>query len=158
VPDEAIGKVLPILERFAAHTPGAHVERKTAALAWHYRLADPEFGSRQAHELRMVLGDALSNQPLDVLEGKKVIEVRMRGISKAVVAHRLLPGIQDPRRVVAIGDDRTDEDLFAALPEQSLTIVVGAASSRASQRLADFRAVRQFLRSLAGRAKVPTPL
>ena len=156
VPEEAIGKLLPILERFTAHTPGALVEQKTAALAWHYRLADPEFGTRQAHELRMLLGDALSNQPLDVVEGKKVIEIRMRGISKAVVAHRILPAVPDPRRIVAIGDDRTDEDLFAALPDTSLTIVVGNGPTRATHRLVDFRAVRQFLRSLAGRAHVTT--
>ena len=31
----------------------------------------------------MLLGDALSNQPLEVLEGNKVIEVRLRGVSKA---------------------------------------------------------------------------
>ena len=36
----------PILEEFAARTPGSLVEEKTASLAWHYRTADPEFGAR----------------------------------------------------------------------------------------------------------------
>jgi trehalose-6-phosphatase len=43
----------------------------------------------QSHELRVWLGDALNNQPLEVLEGKRVIEVRVRGVSKALVAHRV---------------------------------------------------------------------
>jgi trehalose 6-phosphate synthase/phosphatase len=157
VPEDTISKVLPILEQFAAQTPGAFVERKTAALAWHYRMADAEFGARQAHELRMLLGDSLSNQPLEVLEGKKVVEIRMRGISKAVVAHRVVPSLPQARAIVAIGDDRTDEDLFAALPDGSVTIVVGDGPSRALHRLPDFRAVRQLLRSVLGRAE-PTTL
>ncbi|HXW04039.1 MAG TPA: bifunctional alpha,alpha-trehalose-phosphate synthase (UDP-forming)/trehalose-phosphatase [Vicinamibacterales bacterium] len=155
VPEQTMEKVLPILEHFAAQTPGALVERKTAALAWHYRMAEPGFGARQAHELRMLLGDALSNQPLEVLEGKKVIEVRMRGISKALVSRRVAPSVVDPRSIVAIGDDRTDEDLFAALPEGSLTIVIGSAPSRAAHRLSDVRAVRQLLQMLVGRTVTP---
>jgi trehalose-phosphatase len=94
---------------------------KSAAIAWHYRGAQREFGARQAHELRMLLGDALSNQPLEVLEGKKVIEVRFRGISKAVVAHED-PTERARRITVAFGDDRTDEDLFRALPDTSITV------------------------------------
>jgi trehalose 6-phosphate synthase/phosphatase len=48
--------------------------------------------------------------------------------------------------VVAIGDDRTDEDLFAALPPSALTIHVGAVTTKARYRLADPAAVRRFLR------------
>jgi trehalose 6-phosphate synthase/phosphatase len=82
-------RIMPILEQFAASTPGSHVETKSASIAWHFRRAQREFGARQAHELRMLLGDALSNQPYEVLEGRKVIEVRLRGVSKALVAHRV---------------------------------------------------------------------
>jgi trehalose 6-phosphate synthase/phosphatase len=81
-------RIRPILNQFVATTPGSHVEVKTASLAWHFRTAPREFGLRQAHELRMLLGDILSNQPLEVLERKKVIEVRHRGISKARSARR----------------------------------------------------------------------
>jgi trehalose 6-phosphate synthase/phosphatase len=132
-----------ILEQFAASTPGARIERKTASVAWHYRQADAEFGARQAHELRMLLGDALSNQPLEVLEGKKVIEIRLRGVSKALVAHHTkFPG---HHAVVAIGDDRTDEDLFHALPPGAVTIAVGNAPTRAAHQVADHRGVRRIL-------------
>ena len=51
-------------------------------------------------------------------------------------------------RMIAMGDDTTDEDLFRALPEGSVTIHVGAKPSRASYRLADYRAARAFLRRL----------
>ena len=72
----------------------------------------------------MLLGDLLSNQPLEVLEGKKVIEVRLRGVGKGVVAQRIEAEIEGSV-IVAIGDDRTDEELFRALSPSSLTVAVG---------------------------------
>ena len=144
-----LDRIHPILQQFTASTPGSHIETKSASIAWHYRGAHREFGARQAHELRMLLGDALSNQPLEVLEGKKVIEVRFRGISKAIVAtggEREEPA--GARTVVAFGDDRTDEDLFRALPPSSLTIAVGQPLASAKYQIADHRVARQVLRSL----------
>jgi trehalose 6-phosphate synthase/phosphatase len=138
-----MGRVMPILEQFTTSTPGARIEKKDASVAWHYRQADLEFGVRQAHELRMLLGDALSNQPLEVLEGKKVIEVRRRGVSKGLAADRLSYAVDDP--IVAIGDDQTDEELFTALPSTSITIAVGSAPTAAKYRVADYRAVRELL-------------
>lgn len=148
VPADWMDRIKPILEQFTASTPGSIIEMKSASVAWHYRHADVELGARQARELRMLLGDALSNQPLEVLEGKKVIEVRLRGISKALVAQRILPARAGPAAIIAIGDDRTDEDLFASLPKESLTIAVGLGRSRARYRLPDHHAVREILRLL----------
>jgi trehalose 6-phosphate synthase/phosphatase len=145
-------RVRPILEQFAASTPGSLVEVKSASVAWHYRGAPRDFGARQAHELRMLLGDLLSNQPLEVLEGKKVIEVRLRGVSKGVVAQRVGVETGHGTVIVAIGDDRTDEELFRALPPSSLTVAVGRPCTSATFRLDDFRAVRRILRALAAEA------
>jgi trehalose 6-phosphate synthase/phosphatase len=141
-------RVRPILEQFALSTPGSHVEVKSASIAWHYRCAPREFGARQAHELRMLLGDILSNQPLEVLEGKKVIEVRLRGVGKGLVAQRVEAETGPGTVIVAIGDDRTDEDLFRALPPSSLAVAVGRTWTSAKYRLEDHRAVRRLLWSL----------
>ncbi|HYI15678.1 MAG TPA: bifunctional alpha,alpha-trehalose-phosphate synthase (UDP-forming)/trehalose-phosphatase [Thermomicrobiales bacterium] len=144
-----IDRVLPILEQFTAATPGSLIELKTASVAWHYRMAHAEFGLRQAHELRMLLGDALSNQPLEVLEGKKVIEIRLRGVSKALVVRRILQQpAHDGAALLAIGDDHTDEELFAALPASAITVAVGAVPSRATHRVGGEVPVRAMLRAL----------
>jgi trehalose 6-phosphate synthase/phosphatase len=153
VPPGWMDRIYPILEQFTASTPGSHIEIKTVSVAWHYRGAHPEFGARQAHELRMLLGDALSNQPLEVLEGKKVIEVRVHGITKAVVAQTPTVTGAAPALAVAFGDDRTDEDLFRALPPSSLTVAVGQHLSGAGYQLEDYRAVRELLRSLLDRRR-----
>jgi trehalose 6-phosphate synthase/phosphatase len=141
-------RIRPILEQFTAATPGSLIEAKSASVAWHYRRANREFGARQAHELRMLLGDALSNQPFEVLEGKKVIEVRMRGVSKSVVAQCVGAQSEDGTVIVAIGDDRTDEELFRELPPSTVTVAVGSRPTCARFRLSDYHAVRQVLRTL----------
>lgn len=143
-----LARVRPILDQFAASTPGAHVEVKTASLAWHYRASPRDFGLRQAHELRLLLGDLLSNQPLEVLEGKKVIEVRVRGVSKGIVVRRIQAEARDDAVLVAIGDDRTDDELFRALPADAISVGVGRSSMAARCRLDDHRAVRRLLSSL----------
>jgi trehalose 6-phosphate synthase/phosphatase len=150
VPPDWDRKISPILDQFTANTPGSLVERKSASVAWHYRIAHEEFGIRQAHELRMLLGDALRNQPLEVLEGRKVVEVRFRGVSKAHAVQSILTRRETGHAILAIGDDRTDEDLFAALPDDAVTVAVGDRSSRARYRLSDYRAVRGLLRTLVG--------
>jgi trehalose 6-phosphate synthase/phosphatase len=150
VPEDCIRRVYPVLEQFTVNTPGSLIEKKSASVAWHYRIADSEFGARQAHELRMLLGDALSNQPLEVVEGQKVIEVRLRGTGKAVVAHRVLAALDEATTILAVGDDRTDEEMFAALPPGAFKVAVGRRSSGADHRLADHRAVRALLAHLIG--------
>jgi trehalose 6-phosphate synthase/phosphatase len=141
-------RIRPLLDEFTRNTPGSFVEQKSAGLAWHYRLTPADFGRRQAHELRMLLGDALSNQPFEVLEGKKVVEVRLRGVSKAVVAYQIHAEAKPGTMVIAIGDDRTDDDLFRELPPTSVTIGVGEQPSHVKFRVRDSDDVRALLRSL----------
>ena len=141
--------IRPLLDEFAACTPGALVEEKSVAIAWHYRAADPLFGDRQARRLRLLLMDALQNQPATVLQGSKVVEVRPRGVHKGRVVDQILRSVSDPARIVAIGDDRTDEDMFAAVPPEGITIHVGTGPTRAAYLLADTNAVRDLLRFIA---------
>jgi trehalose 6-phosphate synthase/phosphatase len=141
-------RVLPILEEVTARTPGSLVEIKRASLAWHYRMADPEFGAFQANELRLHLTEILSNVPVEILSGDKVIEIRPHGINKGVVV-RVLAAIMPPgTTMVGLGDDRTDEDLFAALPPDAVVIHVGPGASGAGVRIADPAAARQLLTAL----------
>jgi trehalose 6-phosphate synthase/phosphatase len=150
-----LDRVRPILNQFTANTPGARIEVKTASLAWHYRQADPEFGERQAHELRMLLGDVLSNQPLEVVEGNKVVEIRLRGFSKALVALRT--EFEPGALIIAFGDDRSDEDLFRALPEAAITVGVGSAAPPARVRVSGSDDVRALLRSITLSRRVRAP-
>ena len=141
--------VLAILRDFAERTPGSLVEEKTVGLAWHWRMAEPEYGAAQAKELSVHLATLLTNVPVELLPGDKVLEVRPLGIHKGRVAVEV-HARQPDAFLVALGDDRTDEDLFAALPEGNLAVHVGPAPSRATLRLADVGAARAFLARIAG--------
>lgn len=141
--------VYPIVQEITDQTPGSLIEHKQSSIAWHYRGADPEAGTAQAHELRVRLRRLQHRHAIDVLEGRKVIEIRMNGISKAVVAQHLLISGTGVPEILAIGDDWTDEDLFNALPESSVTIAVGRRGSSADYQLADDQAVRRLLESIS---------
>jgi trehalose 6-phosphate synthase/phosphatase len=115
-----------LLRRVAADVPGAHVERKACSVAWHYREAEPEYGSWRAHELLNDLGQHLASAPAEILQGHRVIEVRARGVDKGVYVRSVFPeGKETTRFVIGLGDDRTDHDLLDALPQGSIAGHVG---------------------------------
>src|SRR5207237_5378605 len=102
------------MEAFARITPGAFVEVKTSSVAWHYRRVARGFGRAQARELRVSLSRALADRPADILEGKRVVEVRPRCATKAPVVQHLLSRWPPPALLLAFGDDRPDAELCAA--------------------------------------------
>jgi trehalose 6-phosphate synthase/phosphatase len=142
------GEIRPVLEDIARRTPGSFVEEKTVTLAWHYRRSDPELAGEHARALRARLAERLEAEALEVLGGAKVLEIRPRGVHKGRVVPRILADAPNAAAVIAIGDDRTDEDIFAALPPSAHTIHVGNANSRAAYRLPHAVAVRRLLRSI----------
>ena len=140
-------QVLPILETATERTPGSLVEEKSASLEWHWRMSEPVFGAFQANELRIHLAQLLSNLPVEVVSDDKVIEVRPFGIDKGALLGPVLAERADGL-IVALGDDRTDEELFAALPAGALAVHVGPGASRAEVRLPDVHAARRLLEGL----------
>ncbi len=141
-------RALEVLEDFAARTPGSRVEEKRSGLAFHYRMADREFGPRQANELKLHLASVFSNAPVEVLAGDQVVEVRPHDAHKGQVVARLLGEAPPGALFAAFGDDRTDEDLFKALPVGSIAVHVGPGSSVAPIRVERVRDVRAMLRRL----------
>jgi trehalose 6-phosphate synthase/phosphatase len=95
-----------------------------------HRMADQETGARRANELRLHLNQVLSNQPVEILAGNRVIEIRPYGVHKGRIVPILTPDRQAATAIVAIGDDRTDEDLFNVLPPEAITIRVGPGTQR----------------------------
>ena len=141
-------RALAILEQAAARTPGSLVEHKTVSLAWHYRMSDPEFGAAQANELRLHLTELLSNLPVEIVAGDKMIEVRPHGVHKGVIVPALRAEMPPDTTIAALGNDPTDEDLFAALPLDAVTVHIGPGVSRAHVRIASVTAARRLLEAI----------
>ncbi len=140
-------KILPILETYADRFPGSFVEEKEYSLVWHYRAVDPEAGKQAAMEMMDDLQRFTSNIDLQVVQGKKIIEVRNTGINKGMAALHWLTKEQFDF-VMAIGDDSTDEDLFAVMPENARPIRVGLGRTKARSNLHSPKEVLQLLSSL----------
>ncbi|CAN0528208.1 unnamed protein product, partial [Ectocarpus sp. 12 AP-2014] len=68
--------VRPIMQYFTERTPGTYIENKESSLTWHYRDADPHFGLWQAKDMQIHMEDVLSNLPLEILQGNRMVEVR----------------------------------------------------------------------------------
>jgi trehalose 6-phosphate synthase/phosphatase len=144
-----------LLRRVAADVPGAHVERKSCSVAFHYREAEPEYGAWRAHELLNDLGQHLAGAPAEILLGQRVVEVRASGVDKGVYVRTIFPdGKESSRFVFGLGDDRTDHDLLDALPSGSVAGHVGSLrpSGRTGRRehvhVLGPGEVRAFLRDL----------
>ena len=80
------GQILPILEIYSDRLPGSFIEEKEFSLTWHFRNADPELGMLRAKELLDYLISLTANKDLQVLQGKKVVEIRNAGINKGLAA------------------------------------------------------------------------
>jgi trehalose 6-phosphate synthase/phosphatase len=147
-PDRAwMDRARPVLDEFTRTTAGSLIEPKTASFAWHYRMVEPDVGEHRAAELRDAIREVLQDAPVEVVNGSKVLEIRPLGVTKGLVVQRVLSEV-NPGAVLAMGDDRTDEDLFAALPPSGISVHVGPLPSHARVRLADWRAARDLLRRL----------
>ncbi|HSP91309.1 MAG TPA: trehalose-phosphatase, partial [Vicinamibacterales bacterium] len=110
----------------------------------------------RADRLDALLRTRLAKAPVSILKGSCVLEVRAAGVHKGLVVTRVLAQRIPSPAVVAIGDDETDEDMFAAVPEPGLTVHVGPGETRASARLEDWQAVRVLL-TLVTSGHVPEP-
>lgn len=140
--------VRPILDDFTGRTPGSFVEEKSSSLAWHYREAETRLGPLHAEGLRRELATLPATGPFEVLLGDKVIEVRLAGVHKGIVVPELLHAHRGAT-VAAFGDDTTDEDLFAAVPADGITVHVGPLDGPGFLQIASPAEARQILCALA---------
>ncbi len=139
-------QIKPILELFVDRTPGTFIEEKEYSLAWHYRMADPDLAVRRARELKNTLLQLVANLNLGVMEGNKVIEVKDARINKGTAVSRWLSeGEWD--FVFAAGDDVTDEDMFAVLSDDAISVKVGMGHTRAKYIVESYREVRKLLKA-----------
>ncbi|MBK7627835.1 MAG: bifunctional alpha,alpha-trehalose-phosphate synthase (UDP-forming)/trehalose-phosphatase [Bacteroidales bacterium] len=119
-------KLLPVLNNYVDRCSGSLVEEKNASIAWHYRNADEGIATLRIHELKDDLGDLLNSESkLQMLDGDKVLEVKSILYDKGTAASELIK-TRKYDFILAVGDDKTDEDLFMAIPKSGFTIKVGS--------------------------------
>lgn len=161
---EWIKIVEPVMRSYTEATDGSNIEIKESALVWHHQDADPDFGSCQAKELLDHLENVLANEPVVVKRGQHIVEVKPQGVSKGLVAEKVLMrmfnGGRPPDFVMCVGDDRSDEDMFESIlstvsspslpvPPEIFACTVGRKPSKAKYYLDDATDVVKLLQGLA---------
>jgi trehalose 6-phosphate phosphatase len=106
------------LHGLSAIDPRLLVEDKLHSIAVHYRLAP-----RQEAFLKKAIADIVMAEPacqVEILPGKAVIEIKSKRFNKGTAVRSLMsyPPFSN-RTPIFIGDDTTDEAVFAVLPELS---------------------------------------
>ncbi len=138
----------PTLEMFAKRSPRSFIEEKNHTLAWHYRNVEPELGFIRSRELLDSLFHLIRNGQLQIIDGNKVIEIRVAGIDKGVAAKKLIDET-DSDFILVVGDDKTDEDMFKALADRALTIKVGPGHSSAQYSVSNQMDIIKLLHDFA---------
>src|SRR5215475_5714527 len=104
------------LAAIAKLSPGILLEDKGYSLALHYRLAP--HAEKAIYEAVSLIRADLPNAPIEVLPGKCVCEIKHSGFTKASGVRELMTHVPfRGRRPLFIGDDVTDESVFAIMPD-----------------------------------------
>jgi trehalose 6-phosphate phosphatase len=136
------------LAAIARLSPGILLEDKGYSLALHYRLA-PHAEKAIYAAVSLIRAD-LPNAPIEVLPGKLVCEIKHSGFTKAsgvmeLMRHEPFKG----RRPLFIGDDVTDESVFAIMPDlEGLAFSVGRRARGVAGHFDAPSDVREFLAHL----------
>lgn len=138
-------QIRPLMQLFVDRCAGSFIEEKKTTLAWHYRNTNSELGFIRSRELRNGLAQLTTNTPLQVVDGNKVLEVRMVGVDKGAAATSIIAALE-PDFILGIGDDATDEDMFRALRDKAYTVKIGRANTAAQYTILSQREVLPFLK------------
>lgn len=144
------------LAAIAKLSPGILLEDKGYSLALHYRLAP--HAEQAIYDAVAAIHADYPHAPIEVLPGKSVCEIKHAGFTKATGVLELMK--HEPfkgRRPVFIGDDVTDETVFAIMPElDGLAFSVGRRSEGAAGHFDEPRDVRDWLARLLEEAPSAT--
>src|SRR5579863_7003652 len=136
------------LATIAKLSPGILLEDKGYSLALHYRLAP--HAEKAIYEAVSLIRADLPNAPIEVLPGKCVCEIKNSGFTKASGVRELMK--HEPfkgRRPLFIGDDVTDETVFAIMPDMNgLAFSVGRRAQGVAGHFDAPADVREFLARL----------
>jgi trehalose-phosphatase len=128
---EALKEFAAALTKKLRPIPGAFVEDKNLTLSVHYR----RVAAADEEKIRRIVQEALAgtNDPFLLTFGDKVFEIRPRvSWNKGTAVGWIKEQLGKPDALaIYLGNDVTDEDAFAALPE-GITVKVGSVSETAA--------------------------
>lgn len=145
----AIEEVARPLAILVAAEPGLLLERKSGAVAIHFR-SRPDLEARCIEAVE-ALADRLPN--IQVKRGKMVVEARVAGPHKGDAVRDFMSELPFRARVpVYVGDDRTDEDAFREVNAMDgISVKIGPEPSAARYRVTETSRFLEWLHHIAAR-------
>lgn len=146
--------IKPLMQALCDELPKSLLEESDGTLNWHYRdVTNQTLARSKAEKLITDLQPLVSKLNLGMLDGSKVVTVKLGGVDKGRVAQHWL-GKHDWDFILAAGDDTTDEFLFKAMPPKAYTLKVGQAETSARSRVATVQDFLNLLKSLVNSADI----
>jgi alpha,alpha-trehalose-phosphate synthase [UDP-forming]/trehalose-phosphatase len=131
VDNKAVDSLAEELRDLTGRFAGALIERKTWSIALHYRRVAPHDKMGLLVQATAVIDPWLArHSDFEELSGVEVIEIRPRSARKGN-AVAWVRGLLGPKaRLIVVGDDVTDEDMFSATSDDDAPVLVGDAPGR----------------------------
>jgi trehalose 6-phosphate synthase/phosphatase len=108
---------------------GSMIEEKRFSLTWHYRNVQPPLSDKELRQILSALRSIPNKIEFIVYEESCVIELRTVGIDKGRFAGLYVLNNGPYDFIMAIGDGRTDEDMFQVIGKENLSVKVGKANN-----------------------------
>ena len=154
--------ILPAIQRqlhdAVSALPGVVIENKGMALACHYRLASrADAAAASAMVAALVAKYQREHVGVAMLRGHEVVEIRPAAANKGTAVRALVAAVASKAVTVYIGDDQTDEEAFARLGVEAITVRVGppTTATAAHYRADDPIDVHRLLRVLLASRTAP---
>lgn len=141
-------EVLRVMNSYTKKVPLSSVELKNSSVVWHYRQSPKDFAVFQARRLDDELQACLSNLPVCITMGSKIVEAKAVECNKGDYLRWDMSSNKTDALYMCIGDDKTDEDMFQMVKDKGLSIKVGSEASSALFSLTGQAEVAPFLESL----------
>lgn len=129
-----VQEIFRVLQREVGDIEGIYLENKQLSLSVHYRKVD------DLHAQQRIVADVqrvfdAHRDGLRLTTGKRVLEVRPdidwdKGKALLFILEDIEKARGAPMLPMFIGDDKTDEDAFAALPAAGAAVLVGPPDAR----------------------------
>jgi trehalose 6-phosphate synthase/phosphatase len=141
-------EVINVMNSYTDKVPLSSIEVKKSSVVWHYRQSPSDFAAFQARKLDDELQACLSNQPVAISIGSKIVEAKATECNKGDYIRFRMSQEEDDTLFICIGDDKTDEDMFQIAKEKGLTIKIGNEETAAQFCLEKQSDVVTFLKGL----------